>query len=293
MPHFFYALVFMSAIGHYVSMNVRTVAGATLLFTAVFFAVFSSKAAFVLANEETVRTTFADTPVMIEIARCESKFTQFTQIGEPLHGGYQSKMIGVFQIYEDIHAVYAKSLGMDITTLEGNIAYARFLYNSEGTQPWMSSFPCWGKESTSNDSSVSVIAHNLSFGMVDSEVKLLQQILNEKEYVIALEGPGSRGNETEKFGFLTRDAVRKFQCTEMQLCDGNEYSNGYGFVGSKTRVALSRTQGVVTTPLASTTSSVQSVYSDQQLKEITALQAYIADLTRILTGLLATRGPSL
>ncbi len=263
------------------------VAGATMLFWAVLL----FYAAIVFANEEAVRTEFADIPVMIDIARCESKFTQFNTTGEPLHGGYQSKMIGVFQIYEDIHAAYAQTLGMDITTLEGNLAYARLLYNREGTQPWMSSFPCWGKEATTTlETGSGALSANLSFGMEHPQVLMLQKLLNARGYLIAVEGPRSPGNETLKFGFLTRDAVRKFQCTEMQLCEGDEYSNGYGFVGSKTRGALVRPKASTASSQAKVETSTATTYSESQLKEIVALQAQIADLTRILQGLIAARG---
>jgi hypothetical protein len=32
---------------------------------------------------------------------------------------------------------------MDIYSLEGNMAYAKFLYENEGTKPWRSSSKCW------------------------------------------------------------------------------------------------------------------------------------------------------
>lgn len=90
--------------------------------------------------EERVREFFADTPVMIEIARCESKFRQFTDAGNPLRS---AGMIGVFQFYESIHAPGAKALGYDLTTLEGNLGYAKHVYQSEGTVPWNGSKYCW------------------------------------------------------------------------------------------------------------------------------------------------------
>lgn len=90
--------------------------------------------------EKRVREYFADTPVMIEIARCESKFRQFTDAGNPLRS---AGMIGVFQFYETIHAPGAKALGYDLTTLDGNLGYAKHVYRSEGTTPWNGSKYCW------------------------------------------------------------------------------------------------------------------------------------------------------
>lgn len=91
-------------------------------------------------SEKRVREFFKDTPVMIEIARCESKFRQFTDSGNPLRS---AGMIGVFQFYESIHAPGAKALGFDIATLEGNLGYAKHVYATEGTTPWNGSRYCW------------------------------------------------------------------------------------------------------------------------------------------------------
>ncbi len=93
--------------------------------------------------EAEVRSYFKDVPVMIEIARCESKFRQFTDAGNVLRGGDSGGMIGVFQFFESIHAPIAEKLGYDLETLDGNLAYARYLYESEGTTPWEPARSCW------------------------------------------------------------------------------------------------------------------------------------------------------
>ncbi len=95
--------------------------------------------------EKQVRTYFADIPVMAEIARCESQFRQYSKNGEILRGKVNTKDIGVMQINESYHLVRAQKLGYDLTTVEGNMRYARRLYNESGSQPWVSSSPCWGK----------------------------------------------------------------------------------------------------------------------------------------------------
>ncbi|MEK7155945.1 MAG: peptidoglycan-binding domain-containing protein [Patescibacteria group bacterium] len=248
--------------------------------------------------ESVVRAYFGETPVMVDIARCESKFRQYTDSGNPLYGGYQGKMVGIFQVYEDIHAAYAKGLGMDIYTTDGNMAYARLLYEREGTKPWISSFPCWGQDlvkeilptdETDTDAATEVsgtVTINLSMGMEHPQVFLLQKILNEKGYLIATDGPGSPGNETQKFGLLTRAAVRKYQCAEHIACDGDEHTTGYGFVGARTRAALvSRT---VAPPLpVETPSPISSEYTPEQQQQIKDLQAQILELTKVLQALLA------
>ncbi|MBI5003994.1 hypothetical protein HZC00_02795 [Candidatus Kaiserbacteria bacterium] len=92
--------------------------------------------------EDRVREYFADIPVMIEIARCESQFIQYGKSGRPLHGG-TGTMIGLFQISEVLHRDVADNFGWDIDTPEGNMSYARYLYEQHGTAPWLDSKSCW------------------------------------------------------------------------------------------------------------------------------------------------------
>ena len=96
------------------------------------------------STEQTVREYFSDIPVMIEIARCESKFRQFTDSGNVLHGGYGGQMVGIFQFYKSVHEDSALALGFDINTVKGNLAYARHIYEQQNTTPWNSSSHCWG-----------------------------------------------------------------------------------------------------------------------------------------------------
>lgn len=96
-----------------------------------------------LTTEEYVRNYFSDIPVMAEIARCESRFRQ-TVNGEVLRGEVVPEDRGVMQINESYHLEDSKKLGFDIYTLEGNVAYARYLYEKQGTRPWRSSAKCWG-----------------------------------------------------------------------------------------------------------------------------------------------------
>ncbi len=51
----------------------------------------------------------------------------------------------------------------------------------------------------------------LQVGTTHPEVKLLQQFLNAHHFTITPSGPGSPGNETEKFGALTKSALARFQ----------------------------------------------------------------------------------
>ncbi len=49
------------------------------------------------------------------------------------------------QINEKYHLEESKRLGYDIYSLEGNVKYAKYLYDKEGAKPWLSSSVCWAK----------------------------------------------------------------------------------------------------------------------------------------------------
>lgn len=95
--------------------------------------------------EKYLREKYADTPILVEIARCESTFSQFDKDGKVIRGIVNNKDVGVMQINEKYHLETAISLGLDIHTIEGNVDYAKHLYEREGARPWKASQPCWGK----------------------------------------------------------------------------------------------------------------------------------------------------
>lgn len=93
--------------------------------------------------EQSIRRVFAGDPVLIDIAECESHFTQFNPDGSVHRGVQNHKDIGVFQINEYWNGAMAKRLGYDIYTAAGNIAMAKWLYKHQGTAPWSWSSWCW------------------------------------------------------------------------------------------------------------------------------------------------------
>lgn len=95
--------------------------------------------------EEYVRNYFSDIPIMIEVAKCESRFRQYDENGEVLRGEQNSLDRGVMQINEYYHNENSEKLGFNIMTLEGNTAYTRYLFEKYGVKPWMSSSKCWSK----------------------------------------------------------------------------------------------------------------------------------------------------
>jgi hypothetical protein len=129
--------------------------------------------------EARVREFFKDTPTMIEVARCESKFRQFTDSGNPLRS---NGMIGVFQFYESIHAPGAKALGFDLATLTGNLGYAKHVYETEGLTPWNGSRFCW--ETAVHPT---VAATTLTITDEAKRAKLLEQIATLTKLIALLQ----------------------------------------------------------------------------------------------------------
>lgn len=97
-------------------------------------------------TEEIVKEYFKDTPILAKIAYCESRYRQFDKDGSIFRGIVDNDDIGVMQINARYHLEKAKSLGMDIFTVEGNLAYGKYLYEKQGSVPWNASSPCWGNK---------------------------------------------------------------------------------------------------------------------------------------------------
>lgn len=120
--------------------------------TAVFMCIMGAAAAL-----STTTVTYAEgkttvielkpaTPIMDRISSCESGDSQMNKHGQLLihvnaNGTYD---IGKYQI-NSIHEAEATKLGYDLSTEDGNEAYAKFLYANRGTGHWYSSQKCWAK----------------------------------------------------------------------------------------------------------------------------------------------------
>lgn len=96
--------------------------------------------------ERVVRAYFRDLPVMVNIAKCESGFEHFDPSGPNglnTNPDPRSSASGVFQILLKTHGPKAHRLGLDITTVAGQLGYARHLYKRGGTSDWKASKACW------------------------------------------------------------------------------------------------------------------------------------------------------
>lgn len=80
-------------------------------------------------------------------------------------------------------------------------------------------------------SSGASFTRNLEVGMTGEDVTALQIFLNTHGYVVTESGAGSPGNETSRFGALTRSALAKFQAA-------NGISPAVGYFGPKTRALI-------------------------------------------------------
>ncbi len=96
-------------------------------------------------TEAIVRDYFKDIPVMIQVARCESTFQHTLADGSILRGKVDSADTGVMQINKRYHLSAATAMGLNLEDIYGNMAYARHLYEKQGTQPWSASSPCWSR----------------------------------------------------------------------------------------------------------------------------------------------------
>jgi hypothetical protein len=96
-------------------------------------------------TKDIVDEYFKNTPILSRIAFCESTYRQFNEQGDVLRGRVNSRDIGVMQINEFYHLNRAQKLDLDIYTLEGNLAYAKDLYERKGAGPWIHSAKCWNK----------------------------------------------------------------------------------------------------------------------------------------------------
>lgn len=101
-------------------------------------------------TEEIVREYFEDIPIMAEVSRCESTFKHYSEDGSVLTGRVDSDDIGVMQINRRYHEATATAMNLDLDNLYDNLAYARYLYEKKGTQPWSASMPCWGNTLAAN-----------------------------------------------------------------------------------------------------------------------------------------------
>lgn len=65
--------------------------------------------------------------------------------GRVIRGVINSDDVGMCQINLYYHEETAGKMGLDLFTEEGNITYANWLYETQGSRPWNWSAGCWNK----------------------------------------------------------------------------------------------------------------------------------------------------
>jgi len=84
--------------------------------------------------EELVALAFPNDPIMAKIVKCESNFKHYAKNGKVIIS--KTNDYGLFQI-NGIHLKEAKKRGIDITTPEGNTAFAKILFKQSKYKPWV------------------------------------------------------------------------------------------------------------------------------------------------------------
>ena len=98
-----------------------------------------------LSTEDIVIQYYKEDPILAKVAFCESTYTHYLDDGSVIRGLVDNRDVGVMQINTYYHGDTAERMGHDLETLEGNMAYAKNLYDRQGLQPWSASSKCWSK----------------------------------------------------------------------------------------------------------------------------------------------------
>ncbi len=97
----------------------------------------------ILKNIEAIQRYFPDstkiTSRFLATAYCESRLKQYGEKGVVTSHTADE---GILQVHVPLHKKSAEKLGHDIRTLEGNLGYARLLYDNYGLSPWKASRKC-------------------------------------------------------------------------------------------------------------------------------------------------------
>ncbi len=111
-----------------------------------------------------------------------------------------------------------------------------------------------------------VFTKDLNLGQKDSQIKALQQFLNQNGFKLVNSGGGSPNNETDYFGKLTQSALIKFQ-------SANKLGEK-GFLGTKTREFINS----MTNTGSSTEKPAEPVNNNQTVNSSTENQSFTKDL---------------
>lgn len=89
-----------------------------------------------------------DSHIGLAIAQCESGIKQ--KINGVIVSNPVTADRGTFQINVEYHGDTARKMDLNIYTIEGNVLYAKYLFDKNGTRDWRASEHCWSKLLTSS-----------------------------------------------------------------------------------------------------------------------------------------------
>lgn len=97
------------------------------------------------------------------------------------------------------------------------------------------------EEKTKDNNEIVIFTKNLKFSDIDEEVRLLQKFLNLQGFIVTFTGPGSIGNETNVFGYLTKRALIKYQeAHKEEILTPVNLNSGTGYFGEMTRKYINK-----------------------------------------------------
>jgi hypothetical protein len=100
--------------------------------------------------ERFLKDYFSDIPLLAKIGACESHNRQYDSHGNVLRGEKTPLDRGVMQINLGYHQDTMEKMGLDVNSIDDNVAFARYLYEKFGAKPWASSQACWSKSMNSD-----------------------------------------------------------------------------------------------------------------------------------------------
>ncbi len=94
-----------------------------------------------------IRAVFADAPIMVRVAMCESGMIHHEN-GELLRGRVDGLDYGVFQVRLHVHQSEMQRMRLNPNVFSQYLSYVRYLYETQGLRPWRSSQKCWDRYPT-------------------------------------------------------------------------------------------------------------------------------------------------
>lgn len=108
---------------------------------------FNSEIVYRIEEKEVVKEIEVEAPVLDRIAKCESGGNHYAKSGQVLVVGNSNKSVdvGKYQINAQIWGAKATELKLNLFVEKDNEEFAKYLYRTHGTEPWVWSKKCWNK----------------------------------------------------------------------------------------------------------------------------------------------------